>query len=366
MNENRLELQVFRQELRALPGYRSTWHAIDGRLAKLNHNERTTPLPAAIRAAVLERLGGADWHRYPDPDATGLRQRLAAVTGVDPGGILVGNGGNDLIGRVFAALRPDATVVLCTPGYPVYQRQAAVLGLAVREVPLTAMPGSFGPFALDVPAVLAAAAGCAAPVLCLASPNNPTGNCLDAHALSAVVAAWPGLCVVDEAYCDYSGRSLAAELTRFGNLLLLRTLSKAYGLAGVRLGYLLGAQHVCSEIAKVAAPYSVGILTQVCGEVLLDHAADLAADVAATIAERDRLATALRHLPGAEVAPSDANFLLVRCRNHLNSVRKALTADMILVRDLAGIPGLADCLRIGIGTPAENHRVLAAIDRALT
>ena len=359
----------FLASLADLPGYRSTWLQPEGRQVKLNHNESAEDAPAALKQQALARLAAAPWHRYPDPRASGLRGALAANLGVSGASVVLGNGGNELIGRLFQSLRRDATVLLCSPGYYVYRRAADGLGLASDDVPLVTDAATGAAFTLDAEAVLARARRCACPVLCLAQPNNPTGNLLGQAALDRVFAGFAelsGLIVIDEAYADYSGVSRIGSVATRRDIVILRTFSKAFGLAGIRLGALVAHPQTAATIEKMAPPYAVGLAAQVIGEAALDCVDEVRALARRTVVERERVATALATLPGVHVHPSATNFLLVDLGEHVTAVAAALVADAITVRDLATVPGLRQCLRLTVGSASENDRVIAAVRMAVS
>ncbi|MGH8218935.1 MAG: histidinol-phosphate transaminase [Steroidobacteraceae bacterium] len=309
----------------------------------------------------------AGLNRYPEPQPRALVEGLAALYGVAPAALLVGRGSDeaiDLLTRAFCRAGADS-VLLCPPTFGMYAVAARIQGAEVVRVPL--LDAERG-FALDVPQVLAR---CDARVklVYVCSPNNPTGNRVDERTLLALADALAGraLLVLDEAYIEFSGAaSLASEVARHPYLAVLRTLSKAHGLAGARCGALIAAPEIVSLLRKIIPPYA---MTQMTIESVLaalePRELAAAADRVATIrAERSRLAERLRALPCVvRVFPSEANFLLVELRDASSAFAHARAAAL-LVRDVRAHPGLGRHLRITVGTPEQNTRLVAALARA--
>jgi len=326
---------------------------------KLDAMENPWPWPdESLRAQWLERMATVAANRYPDPRAPALTERLRAHLGLgDEQGLLLGNGSDELIQLITLALaRPGATVLAPEPTFVMYRMIATFCGLRYTGVPL-------GPdFDLDVDAMRRAIAEHDPAVIYLAWPNNPTGNLWSRADIEAVIEAATGLVVIDEAYQPFAGDSFIGDLGRWPHVVVLRTLSKL-GLAGLRLGALAGPRSWLNEIDKLRLPYNINVLTQVSAEFALEHFPVLADQAAGIRAERDRLAVVLAACDGLEVYPSAANFLLVRCpRGQARTAFEALLAAGIRVKCLDGShPALADCLRLTVGTPAEN----AALERAL-
>lgn len=305
----------------------------------------------------------AGLNRYPEPQPRALVERMAKLYDVPVARCLVGRGSDeaiDLLVRAFCRAGQDA-VLITPPTFGFYRVAARIQGAAVVEVPLRR-----DDFGLDLPAVLEA--GLRARIVFLCSPNNPTGNLLDEQALLEVCRGLAGraLVCVDEAYIEFAGRaSLAARLAEFPNLVVLRTLSKAYALAGARLGTLIADEEIVALLKRIIPPYAIAASTieQVLALTEAPQRAMAAARIGTLLEERDRAARRLAAMPAVmRVHPSDANFLLVRFRD----ARAALDAGRdagLLVRDFSGTPGLAGCLRLSIGTPEQNERLLAALER---
>lgn len=305
----------------------------------------------------------AGLNRYPEPQPHALVERMARLYEVPAGNCLVGRGSDeaiDLLVRAFCRAGQDS-VVITPPTFGFYKVAARIQGAGVIEVPLR--PGTF---ALDLPAVLEA--GRRAKIVFLCSPNNPTGNLLDEPGMLEVCRelAQRALVCVDEAYLEFAGRrSLAQRLDELPNLVVLRTLSKAYALAGARLGTLIASEDIVGLLKRIIPPYAIPSSTveQVLALTEAPQRAMATARIATLLAEREQ---ARRRLDAMNCVvrtyASDANFLLVQFAD----ARRALDAGRdvgLLVRDFSSAPGLANCLRISIGTPEQNERLLAALER---
>jgi len=301
-------------------------------------------------------------NRYPEPQPGALIQRLAALYGVAPESVLVGRGSDeaiDLICRAFCRAGHDA-VLVCPPTFGMYSVCARIQGAQVIEAPLRGAHG----FALDESAVLERC-GPSTKVVFLCSPNNPTGNLLDAGAIRRIAHTLAGrsLVVLDEAYIEFADRtSLAAAVREQPNLAILRTLSKAHGLAGARCGALLADPEVITLLRKIIPPYAVPRLTLAAALAVLEPAALAAtgARLATLRAERARMLRELAKLPGVQrVWPSEANFALAEFADAGAALARAAAAGL-LVRDARSYAGLGNAVRISIGTAQQNSRLLEA------
>ena len=344
---------VVRPEVRALTAY----HVADaGNLIKLDANESPFPLPAALRARVAAAIADVPMNRYPDGGASAVNVALHKLLTRSEGlGLLLGNGSDELIQLIALALaRPGAVMLAPEPTFVMYRVSALVAGMRFVGVPLAA------DFGLDIDAMEQAIIGERPALIFLASPNNPTGNLFAAAHVERVLRVAPGLVVVDEAYGAYTYESLLTRLREFPNLLVLRTLSKI-GMAALRLGYAVAAPEWIAELNKVRQPYNLNALTQAAAQVLLAEGSALSQQAAMIKTERMQLAAALSALPQVTVFPSQANFVMVRVPDARGWFER-LRAAGILVKNLDGShPALADCLRITIGTPAENDALIAAM-----
>ena len=354
--------RVIRPEVQSTAPYQ-TVPPPSGRLVKLDANESPFALGEALRGAMADEfsraLADVELHRYPDPSARALKEALAGDLGVTANQLAITNGSDEGIHMLQQLVPPGGPVAIPVPTFAMYGIGAKILGLRLVEVPLTSE------FDLNVEAFLAAVAQQQPRLVFLAWPNNPTGRLFRREAVDAILAACAGqachaLVIVDEAYYRYSGATYIPRLSESPNLVILRTLSKI-GLAGIRLGMVIGSPAVVTAINTVRQPYNVNALSQAAAKVVLSHGALVREQAGLIVKERDRVARALSALPGLTVFPSDANFLLVKAARGGPEVAAALFARGIMVRDFSRAPYLADCLRITIGSPEENDALLAAL-----
>lgn len=325
-------------------------------MIKLDAMENPYPLPPDVRARMGAAVVDAAVNRYPDGAATATRAALAAALHLPQGAELVlGNGSDELIQLLtLLVAAPRATILAVEPSFVMYRRCADVAQVRYVGVPLA------GDFTLDMPALLAAIAREQPALVWLALPNNPTGNLYPEADLEAVIAAAPGLVVVDEAYYVFAARSFLPRVLEFPNVMVLRTVSKL-GLAGLRLGYAVGHPAWMTELEKLRPPYNINALTQAVAPVVLKETALFERQAEAIRSERARIASALALLPGVHVFPSEANFVLLRVPR-ASAWCNMLRGAGILVKNLDGYhPLTAECLRITVGSPEENTALLAAL-----
>ncbi|MBP3883549.1 MAG: histidinol-phosphate transaminase [Olsenella sp.] len=325
----------------------------------LSANENTYGMPADVAANVEGALVRTATNRYPAPLADELRRELAAWHGVSPERVIVGNGGDELLFNLVLAFGGAGHVLVSAPPtFSVYRLYAELVETEVQDVPRDSET-----FAPDVDALLEAAR--TASLVVVTSPNNPTGDLFPLEATRRLCAACPGVVLIDEAYIEFAhaGASAKALLAECGNLVVLHTLSKAFCLAGARIGYLVGPSSVMAALAAVRQPYSVNVLSQAAALAVVRGRASFEPVIEKIKAERARLLEGCRARADRRVRawPSEANFVLVRVpRAH--EVRERLRDEhSILVRDFSSAPGLKDCLRITVGTPDENDAVLDAL-----
>jgi histidinol-phosphate aminotransferase len=327
---------------------------------KLNQNESPFDFPPELKRAVLEQVAGELWQRYPEFVPQDLRSELADYYGWITEGILVGNGSNELIQATLAVtLGAGDVVVAPSPTFSLYRLLAGVGEARYLPVPL-------GPdFAFDVERLIETARQEEARVVVLNSPNNPTGSAVPEGGIERILEETDALVLCDEAYQDFGGPTAIPLLRRFSRLVVLRTFSKAMGLAGLRFGLALAHPAVIREIAKGKLPYNVNLITLAAARVALRHAPALAARTREIVAVRDRFVARLRQIRGVVTYPSAANFVLVRCeRPAATEVFERLHRDYgILVRDVSRAPELAGCLRISVGTDEDMDAVVVALER---
>lgn len=345
--------ELARPDIVALKAYE---HAVwEPELERLHANE----LP--WRSFADESSAGLN--RYPEPQPRALVERLAALYGVAPDSILVGRGSDeaiDLLVRGFCRAGQDS-VIICPPTFGMYSVAARIQGAEVIPVPLKADAG----FALDERAVLEKCTPNVKLVF-LCSPNNPTGTLLSEDSIISLTRALEGraIVVVDEAYIEFAGaQSLARKVGEFPQLAVLRTLSKAYALAGARCGTLIADPEVVALLRKVIPPYAIAQLSMEAVLKVLDPAqlAISSARLATVVAERERMLESFPKLPHVtRVWPSASNFVLVEFEDVPLALARSRGARL-LIRDVRGYPGLGRCLRITVGTPEQNNRLLDAL-----
>lgn len=325
----------------------------------LSANENPCDVPPAVRERLDAALAATPLNRYPDPMSNELRDAIAAWRGVDRENVIVGNGGDELLFNLLLAFGgPGRALVNTPPAFSEYALQAQLTGTTVRDVWRTE------DFALDEPAVIGAAKDAA--IVILTSPNNPTGDVASRAFVERLARSTDALVLVDEAYGEFAGdeASCLPLVKELPNVAVLRTLSKAYSLAGARCGYVIASPDVVAGLAAVRQPYSVNVLTQAAALAVVEARAAYEEGIARIVGERDRLHAQLREMADAgklEVWESAANFLFVRVPGASRLFERLRDERSILVRNFSGAPGCADCLRFTVGTPEENDRLLAAL-----
>ena len=326
-------------------------------MVKLDAMENPYPLPEAMRRELANVLARTDLNRYPEPTGRKLRELIATKMQVPAGmELLLGNGSDDLIQIITLALaKPGAVMMYPGPTFVMYAMNATFFGM--RGV----SAGLREDFTLDVQAFLAAMREHKPSLIYIAYPNNPTGVLYPEEDVLAILRAAQGLVVMDEAYHVFAQKTFMPRLAEFPNLVVLRTMSKL-GLAGIRLGYLAGRPEWIGEFNKVRQAYNVNVLTQAAALFVLERLDVLEKQAAVIRGERAGLGTALAALPGVTVYPSEANFFLIRVPDAARTF-EALRRQGVLVRSLH--PGLANCLRVTVGTPEENRILLNAMREAL-
>lgn len=346
-----------REDLKTLSGYHSPQVDVD---VRLNTNESPLPPPTAFTDSLLGELAKLSWHRYPDRQASELRAAIAEHHDVPTGMVFAANGSNEVLQTALLTYAGAGRTVATFE--PTYQMHAQI----ARTTGATVVSGERGDdFSLD-PAEVDRVASHDPHVAFLTSPNNPTGLVEPARRVTELLDAFNGLLIVDEAYAQFADWSALSLVDNDRPLVVTRTFSKTWSMAGVRLGYAIGPEWFVRELDKVVLPYHLDAAKQLAGRIALRYAEEMNARVDYIVAERERLAAALAQLP-IDVTPSGANFILFRPRSvDANMLWQQLVEDSILVRNCAGWPRLANCLRVTVGTEAENNRFLEAITNRLT
>ncbi|MDD5031316.1 MAG: histidinol-phosphate transaminase [Rhodoferax sp.] len=363
---NPLPLSRIRPDVQAMHAY--VVQNADG-MVKLDAMENPYRLSPELQAALGQRLGAVALNRYPGQRIADLKAALQRHVGLpEDFALMLGNGSDELISLLALACavpappgRAKATVLAPEPGFVMYAMSAQLQGLDYVGVPLTA------DFELDLPAMLAAIARHQPAITYLAYPNNPSANLWDDAAMDAVIeaaGASGGLVVIDEAYQPFAATSYLGRLARYSHVLLLRTLSK-FGLAGVRLGYLVGPQTLVGQIDKVRPPYNVSVLNAEAALFALQHQDVFEAQAQHIKAQRALVLEALTKLPGVRVFPSQANMILLRVADAQKTF-DGLRARGVLVKNVSKMHSLlTNCLRLTVGSAAENCQLLAALEASL-
>ncbi|MCY3849531.1 MAG: histidinol-phosphate transaminase [Acidimicrobiaceae bacterium] len=350
-----------RESVALMQGYHSPQLEVE---VRLNANESPEPPPAEFRAAVAEAVDRVAWHRYPDRSATRLRTRIGELHEVGPEQVFAANGSNEVLQTLLLAYGgAGRTAAVFEPTYALHAHLGRVTGTSV-------VTGERGPaFALDIDEARRVVQSHRPDVTFLCSPNNPTGAIDDPAKVSEVlglVRGVGGLLCVDEAYGQFNEASALSLLGDEAPLVVTRTYSKTWAMAGARLGYLVGPEWLVSELSKVVLPYHLDAMTQIAGAVALDYVDSMQQRVQRLVAERERLVAELAMTP-VEVWPSGANFVLIRPEEVSGEVVwQKLVDRSVLVRNCASWPRLEGCLRVTVGAPRENDRFLEALREVLT
>ena len=346
-------VKLFRPSVRALTAY----HVDDAPVRiKLDAMENPFPLPGAIRNEIAKQVRKAPLNLYPDPEAKKLKRAIESLWGIRPEQMLLGNGSDELIQNIVVAF--GGPVLTPAPSFAMYEITPRSLSQDVVTVPLT------GEFDLDADAVVGKARKTGARVIFLAVPNNPTGNRYSDAAVRKVLENVNAAVVIDEAYYSFSGRSFLPYLKRHPNMIILRTLSKI-GFAGLRVGVLTASPAIVAELNKVRLPYNINALSQIAAVAALRHRDVIRKQIAVLVDERKKLYRALLAMPGVTPFPSETNFLLLWIEKDATAVFRALKKRGILVKNLDRPGPLKGCLRVTVGTPAQNREFLRNLKQIL-
>lgn len=334
-----------------------TAYALEFRQAgiKLNQNESPHDLPAELKREILDSALERRWNVYPDFESLALREALAEAHGLAPEEVLAGNGSNELLAAAIGAVvGPGTPVVFSRPTFALYEKLVTIAGGLPVAVPLDPESGL-----LPLDRMVQALEPLRGAVAIVCSPNNPTGGILPEGGIRRLLATGATV-LYDRAYGDFAGDGIPALHDR---LLTFSTLSKAWGLAGLRVGWLASTGPTCRQVRKVKLPYSLNFLSESAAISLLRRPGLRDATVACVTAERARVSLAMRQLPGVRVFPSFANFIAFRPeRVAAPELFELLCARGILIRDLSSYPGLSGCLRVSLGTREDNDAFLSALE----
>ena len=327
---------------------------IDCRI-KLDANENPFPLPPSLQDAFLACMRDVRLNRYPDAGAPRIRKRFAERYGVGDDMLMAGNGSDELIQILCAALaRRGAGLLIPVPTFAMYRISGLNYGYRIAEVPLDA------DFDLDAKAMASAISEKMPALTFLSYPNNPTGNCFSAERMESILDRSEGIVVVDEAYFNFSCRTFLPLLERYENLVILRTLSKV-GFAAMRIGFLIGHPGLVRELDKVRLPYNLNALSQLAAGFFLDHEPAFLEQVDGIIRERKHLLERLKNLAGVQPCRSDANFIFFSCTLEADDVYKKILSQGILVKPFKCPRGGRSYIRVTVGTREENEAFIEAL-----
>lgn len=328
----------------------------------ISANENSADVPFELRREIEREIRRVAFNRYPDPLANDLRDLIAEANGLDRDQVLMSNGGDELLfGLALAWGGPGRKFLNMPPTFSVYKNNAQLTNTTIVDVPR--LPD----FSIDEDAVIERLQQGDIDYTIVTSPNNPSGNRVHTAFVKRMLEAADTLVMVDEAYFEFSRHTVRHLLERYDNLVILRTFSKAFSLAGVRMGYVFGSADVLREFKKVRQPYSVDAVSQAIARVVYANRSEFEHGIDQIIEQRSRLFDELSAMEAVEPFPSDANYILFRLAAGIDAgqVWQRLLDAGVLVRDFSRSPGLENCLRVSIGSPEENTRFLEELGKAL-
>ncbi|MCL2438405.1 MAG: histidinol-phosphate transaminase [Coriobacteriia bacterium] len=338
----------------------------------LSANESPFNLPASVRAQLQAGIDNFAFNRYPDPLGRRLRQQIADFNGVSSDCVLIGNGGDELLLDILLAWggndsgieNKKRTIMQFSPTFSMYRIYADLL-----ETRMLDLPRNPEDFSIEVDQAVDCLQNNQVDVCVIDNPGNPTGQLISEEDLCKIIEASDALVVVDEAYFEFSGQSMVSYLEKYSNMVILRTFSKAYSLAGLRLGYVLACPKVIDMLARVRMPYSVNSFTQWTGQLVMDSLTEFDQGISDIVNERELLFEALKDMAGKntgmKVWPSRANYLLFRADKAHEIWQRLLDVHDIYIRNFSSAPGLKNCLRVTVGSSQENMRFVTALRESI-
>lgn len=323
---------------------------------KANQNENPWDIPQEIKQEILQALKSQLWNRYPTLTSPVIREKIAHIHSLKYEQVAVGNGSNELMLAIIQALlSPGKTLLTVEPTFSLYSHYAKVLGAKVKSLPLGEQ------FSFPVKTLTEKSIESSASLVVLCSPNNPTGNTIAQDDLVQILHAANGYVLVDEAYVDFTNQKFIPLLEQYSNLIITRTFSKAYAFGFGRFGYALGAADIITEIYKVLLPYNLNGFTELAAGILLENREILQQRIDEIKSSRMWLYKKLEKIKGLQVYPSEANFLLVQLERSVDEIFNLLLQQNILVRNVSHYPGLANHIRISVGTQEENKKIVETL-----
>lgn len=325
---------------------------------KLDANENPYPFPEEVASPIGQLAAGDLLSRYPDAGAEKLREAIARYVGAQPEQIMVGNGSDELILNILLTFGTGGRVLIANPTFSMYKIHALVAG--ARPIPVPRR----GDFAVDIPALVTYARQPDSRVVFLCSPNNPTGNAMRLSEVESVLHQVGCIVVLDQAYLEFGGEDCLPLLNKYPNLIIIRTFSKAFSLAGLRVGYMLANPDVLRQIQKVKQPYNLNAFSQAAAVTVLEHRESFSRQIKAVLEQREVLQRGLQAIPGVTPYPSCANYILFHTNYASKIIYQGLLNQGILIRRLGG-PELPGYLRVSVGTPDQNKRFLNALSEVM-
>lgn len=349
-------LKNFKPEVLALDGYHLKAYDCP---VKLNQNESPFDVPDNIKDDILNAVRQKPWSRYPEPMPMDLVNALAQHVGADPNGLIVANGSNTLLQLLLSVISaPGVDVVIPSPSFSLYGMFTEIFSGNTISVPLT------DTYRFDVPAIQKAIQGNNVRLAILCSPNNPTGCSISNEDLDTLLSSTNALVLVDEAYGEFYNQTALDLLPKHPNLIVLKTFSKAFGAAGVRIGYLIAHPDVRNEIIKGKIPFDINVFSHTAALTILQHEDLIQERINFICEERDRVYQALTQLEGVTPYPTDANLILIEVANP-TAVFNGLIEQGVLIRNVTSYPMLGKALRVSVGKKEENDQFLSALERTL-
>jgi histidinol-phosphate aminotransferase len=332
---------------------------------KLDANESPYDVPDQIKEEIWAEVKKNMFARYYDPTSEKLREALAAYTGAEKEQIIVGNGADEMISTLLLAFGGSGReVIIPTPTFPIYKTFTVISGARPIEIPLKKPKGIDEIWEPDYEGIKARFSKTNPQILVICYPNNPTGNYFSDDKIIELIEGFNGIVVIDEAYYEFGGKSFVPLINKYKNLAVIRTFSKAFCLAGLRIGYMVANEDIIEEIYKVKLPYNVSLFSQTAGQVLLKYTHFMEEVKENIIRNREYLYSALKSIGGLTPYPSEGNFILTRFSKGRDEVYNGLRGKRISIRKLEG-EALKDCLRISVGSREDMDRMILEMKRIL-
>ncbi len=335
---------LVREDLRDMVPYNAPYYAD---VIKLDANENPYGFPPEVLAQILREISTSNFCRYPDAAALKLRRCLSDYISVKADNIMVGNGSDELILNLMLTFAAGARYAVATPTFSMYGVYGRMATGTLLEVP------RLDDFGIDVEGLIEAASKPDVKLLVICSPNNPTGNVALPGEIEKILRQTNAIVVVDEAYNEFGGESCVPLLGGYANLVILRTFSKAFGMAGLRVGYLLADASVINELLKVKQPYNLNVFSQTAACAVMRNLPLFEDRIKKILQEREKLFAELSKIPGVKAFPSQANFIMFRTAQPAGKIYNGLLEQGVLIRNVSG-PLLPECLRVCLGTGEEN------------